>query len=59
MMVWSTYVNNTLVLSPKKMNGEMLTVQNLLIFIVNVHLKPLIVKETGIVMMFKVLLLNS
>jgi len=59
MMVWSTYVNNTLVLSPKKMNGEMLTVQNLLIFIVNVHLKPLIVKDPGIVMMFKVLLLNS
>jgi len=59
MMVWSTYVNNTLVLSPKKMNGEMLTVQNLLIFIVNVHLKPLIVKETGIVMMLNKFLLNS
>lgn len=59
MMVWSTYVNNTLVLSPKKTNGEMLTVQNLLIFIVNVHLKPLIVKETGIVMMLNKFLLNS
>lgn len=58
MMVWSTYVNNTLVLSPKKMNGEMLTVQNLLIFIVNVHLKPLIVKEAGLVMMLNKFLLN-
>lgn len=58
-MVWSICVNNTLVLSKKKMNGEITTVLMFLISIVNVHSLLLNVKDLGLVTMSKKFLLKS
>jgi hypothetical protein len=58
-MVWSICVNNTLVLSKKKMNGEITTVLMFLISIVNVHSLLLNVKDLRLVTMSKKFLLKS
>jgi hypothetical protein len=58
-MVWSICVNNTLVLSKKKIFGEITTVLMFLISIVNVHSLLLNVKDLGLVTMSKKFLLKS